>query len=169
MTKMITPRNAITAQNSSTSSHTGRRAERVVLPMPPELSDLAAGLDTRFEMEVYARFMRHLRDVPNSRMEIKILSAILFTADMMDAGEDIIAKTLVDLGLRAPRRAFPQAFLEFCDKCALRRSWDVGAGAYVPPPSITALKNFWEGAGENLFSPLPTQYAVWNEGVMISR
>lgn len=44
--------------------------DRVALPIPPAPH---IGLapedkpDTRFEMEVYARFMRHLRDVPNSR------------------------------------------------------------------------------------------------------
>ena len=54
---------------------------RIALPLPP--SSTASNAE---EMDVYARFMRHLRHVPNNRMEIKILSAIQFTADMLDYG-----------------------------------------------------------------------------------
>lgn len=146
--------------------------EQIVLPMPPALTDLGAGQDTRFEMEVYARFMRHLRNVPNSRAEIKILASIQFTADMMDVGEELVAKTLVDLGLRAPRRAFPCSFLEFCDKCILRRSWEIngGVGEFSGPPQvILALKEHWDTIGEDRFGPLPIQYAVFNESVFVSR
>lgn len=159
------PRNELNIGSSLPPSHNGRSERGVVLPMPPERSDLAAGRDTRFEMEVYARFMRHLREVPNSRMEIKILSAICFTADMLDAGEDMVAKTLVDLGLRAPRRAFPQVFLDFCDRCALRRAWSVENAVMALPPSVAALKDYWGGHRGDMFAPLPFHYAVFNEGL----
>ncbi len=155
------------------NSNQGKATEQIVLPMPPGITDLEAGQDTRFEMEIYARFMRHLRNVPNSRMEIKILSSIQFTADMMDIAEELVAKTLVDLGLRAPRKAFPGSFLDFCDKCLLRRSWESGLDARKdlsgPPKGILLLKNHWDGIGEDRFGPLPGKYAVFNEGLMVSR
>lgn len=126
--------------------------ERIVLPLPPSLGD-----DSKFEMEVYARFMRHLREVPNSRMEIKIFSAIQFTADMMDHGDALIAKLLVDMGLRAPRKAFPITFLDFADKASTRTIWNGGS----IPPSVSALKEHWHQIGEDRFaSPPKGRFAV---------
>lgn len=172
MTTTVTTQNK-TGQASTSSL--GRTTDRIILPLPPILSDLAAGQDTRFEMEVYARFMRHLRNVPNSRMEIKILSSIQFTADMLDVGDELVAKTLVDLGLRAPRKAFPGSFLEFCDKCMLRRSLEqaeaskgpIGSDMKNTPRTVLLLKDHWDNIGEDRFGPLPLQYAVYNSGVLV--
>jgi hypothetical protein len=156
------------AYSTSTASGKDRRSfspaiqaplnnERVALPLPP-----APGREANFEMEVYARFMRHLRQVPNSRMEIKILSAIQFTADMMEVGDALVAKTLADLGLRAPRKAFPVSFLDFADRAVQRRSWDTSGPA---PSSIMAMKEHWDHIGENRFAAtVRDQYAVYNEG-----
>ncbi len=129
--------------------------QRTVLPLPPP-----PGEEARFEMEVYARFMRHLRHVPNSRMDIKILSALQFTADMMDIGDALIAKTLVDLGLRAPRRAFPLTFLDFSDKALARAAWDGNA----PPAAVMALRDHWDRIGEDRFAHTErSHYAIYNE------
>lgn len=169
MTITVTVKEIKNTQPSTSSQ--GRKTEQIVLPMPPSLTDLAAGQDTRFEMEVYARFMRHLRNVPNSRMEIKILSAIRFTADMLDIGEELVAKTLVDLGLRAPRKALPATFLDFCDKCMLRRSWSTpdlaDAEACGLPPAVRMLAEHWERSNEDRFAILPVQYAVYNTGALV--
>ncbi len=172
MTITVTTQEIKTAPASTSSQ--GRTTEQIVLPMPPSLTNLAAGQDTRFEMEVYARFMRHLRNVPNSRMEIKILSSMRFTADMLDIGEELVAKTLVDLGLRAPRKAFPGTFLDFCDKCLLRRSWElsektgqISSDMGGLPPAVLAMKEHWENTGEDRFGPLPVQYAVYNTGALV--
>ncbi len=97
-------------------------SERIVLPSRPENN-------ASFEAGLYDRFIHHLRHVPNSRMEIKILSAIQFTADSIDHGDALVAKTLVDLGLRAPRKAFPVSFLEFVDRSIARQGWDLGSYA----------------------------------------
>ena len=121
--------------------------ERIALPLPPSLGD-----DTRFEMDIYARFMRHLRNVPNHKMEVKILASIKFTADAMDIGDALVAKTLTDLGLRAPRQAFPVSFLEFTDRAAQRSAWDNG----TPPASITELHEHWERIGEDRFVNMVT-------------
>ena len=89
--------------------------------------------------EIYLRFMGHMRRVPVNRVEIKVLSSIQFTADMMDCSDASIAKTLVDMGLRAPRLAFPNAFLDFIDRAMMRRGWDVGA----PSAGMLALQEQW--------------------------
>jgi hypothetical protein len=144
-----------TTSLSDLSNHDDYDKERIALPLPP-----CGEGDVRFEMDVYARFMRHLRNVPNSRMDIKILSAIQFTADMMDTGDALIAKTLVDLGLKAPRAAFPLSFLDFVDKSRMRNSWEFGA----PVPSILKLGHHWDKIGENRLSQgLPGQYTIFNE------
>lgn len=113
----------------------------IFLPLPPEEYDL------KNEMEIYARFMRHLRMVPNSNENIKILSAIQFTADLLNQSDAYIAKTLVDSGLRAPRAAFPEDYLEFVDQSCGCRQNAVGAAS----KSTRALQSHWhniEGSGK---------------------
>lgn len=123
-------------------SNDNRNESTTLLPLAPE------DKNAHTEMEIYARFMRHLRMVPNSRMEIKVLSAIQFTADMLDISDALIAKTLVDLGLRAPRKAFPSDYLEFVDKSLLRTGWEVGG----PTKSASELKLHWDKIGEDKFA-----------------
>lgn len=135
----------------------GHETARVILPLPPSASE-----DDKFEMDVYARFMRHLRMVPNSNLDMKVLSAIQFTADAMDCSEAMIAKVLVDLGLRAPRRAFPMAFLEFADRSQRRASWDQGAA----PEAVMILDHHWTQIGEACFVSMKrSKYAVQPESV----
>ncbi len=89
--------------------------------------------------EIYLRFMGHIRHVPVSRAEIKILSSIQFTADMTDNSDAYISNVLIDMGLRAPRLAFPNAFLDYADKALLRRGWDIGA----PSRALEELSDIW--------------------------
>ena len=105
----------------------------ITLPLAP------TGKGQHSEMEVYARFMRHLRLVPNSAFEIKILSSIQFTADMLDMRDDYVAKIVVDCGLRAPRKAFPARYLHHIDKSFSREAWELG---YASKP-LFELRNFW--------------------------
>lgn len=136
---------------------TGFEAENIILPLPsPDLKDNA-------ELEIYARFMRHLRLVPNSRAEIKVLSAIQFTSDMMDLGEVIVAKTLADMGLRAPRKAFPASYLDHVDRSLMRTGWDVGG----PCESSMAMKTHWDKIGEDRFAAFRKEYALAEEPVQI--
>ena len=118
-------------------------ARDVEFPLPPKDIEGQA-----FQMEIYARFMRHFRMVPNNDVAIKILSAIQFTADMMDLRDELVAKTLVDLGLRAPRRAFPQAYLAYIDTSLLRNGFDIGG----PDDSMRGLKIFWDDLREDKFA-----------------
>lgn len=126
-----------------TSTYASEADPRFQFPYP---NSTIAGQD--IELEIYARFMRHLRHVPSSRMEIKILSSIQFTADMMDVGDALVSKILVDMGMRAPRRAFPAAFLEHVDAAILRTGWDAGG----PSIAVIELKNHWDKIGEDRFA-----------------
>lgn len=144
---MVTPLNKNLKSNDNASD------SNVVLPLVPQSENMDS------EMEVYARFMRHLRLVPNSRMEIKILSAIQFTADMSDMCDALVAKILVDLGLLAPRQAFPMAYLEFIDKSFLRKSWNLGA----PNKKLTELRAYWDEIGEDKFAAFQYDLRVTHE------
>jgi hypothetical protein len=140
-----------------TSTTSLASTDNITLPIPPN-----SALD-RTDMELYARFMRHLRNVPNSRMEIKILSAIQFTADMLDHSDAHISKALVDLGLRAPRVAFPADFLKYADQALMRSGWEVGA----PSTGLHELKAYWDQIGEGKFAAFRGEYSLINEGVML--
>lgn len=129
---------------------------KVLLPLPPKG-------EAPSEMEIYARFMRHLRNVPNSRTEIKVLSAIQFTADMLDIGDALVAKTLVDCGLRAPRQSFPADYLEFIDNCLMRTGWEVGG----PSASTIELKEFWDKIGEDKFASVRREIKIAEETVFV--
>ena len=131
--------------------------EKVKLPMPPEMSE-------RQEMEIYARFMRHLRCVPNSRSAIKVLSAAQFTADMLACSDAHVAKVLVDLGLRAPRAAFSADFLRFADQSLMRSGWEVGG----PSSALLELQTFWNSIGEDRFAAFQGKFDLYeNEGALV--
>ena len=89
-------------------THQAPTQSKTVLPPPPP-----AAIREIDDLIIYERFMRHLRNIPTSRTEIKVLSAIQFTADMLGHSDAHVANTLVDFGLRAPRMAFPADFLKF--------------------------------------------------------
>lgn len=114
--------------------------DNVFLPLPP--LDDADGL----ELEIYARFMRHYRLIPSAKMEIKILSAIQFTADMVDISDAVVSKTLADMGLRAPRGAFPESYLDHVDRTTMMSEWDVGG----PTASAIDMKRFWGDIGDDV-------------------
>lgn len=121
-------------------------SDRVILPIPEISVSRDAAANT--EMEIYARFMRHLRNVANSRMEIKVLTSIQFVADMLDLPDSVVAKTLVDLGLRAPRMALPVEFLDHADASLVRDDWEVGAANRA----LRELQGHWAKIGEDRFA-----------------
>lgn len=129
----------------------------IKLPFPP--TDMKA----EFEMEVYVRFMRQLRVVPSSRPEICILAAIQYVADMMDIEDALVANTLVDLGLRAPRMAFPEAYLEFLDKIMMRDIHEIG----FISPALKELKSHWGAIGEDKFAAFKRCYPSLSEGIFV--
>lgn len=142
-----------TANISPTSTHIDFKT---LLPLPPQKDEDA-------EMEIYARFMRHLRHVPNSRTEIKVLSAIQFTADMLDYSDAHIAKVLVEMGLRAPRMAFPADYLKFADRALMRNGWDIGG----PSAALNELKSFWDRIGEDRFAAFKGEFPLVAEDAFV--
>ena len=141
----------MTGVNLKSNDNRGCGFKRVTLPLPPDLNNGQSA-----EMEIYARFMRHLRMVPNSREEIKVLSAIQFTADMMDLSDALVAKTLVCLGLRASRKALPASYLEHVDKSLMRSGWAVGG----PDGSTIDLKEYWDRTGEDPFAAARREFPL---------
>lgn len=123
--------------------HNNCQENHITLPLAPSWSGKT--MQERSEIEIYARFMRHLRLVPNKRVEIKILSAIQFTADMMNIADELVSKILVDLGLRAPRCAFPSAYLKFADDCLKTQKWDVER----PTNHLMDLRQYWNAKQNN--------------------
>ena len=134
-----------------------KREERICLPVP------SLDISEKDAQAVYAKFMRHLRHVPNSRMEIKVLSAIQFTADMLGFSDAHVSKVLVDLGLRAPRMAFPAEFLRFADNALMRSGWEVGG----PSQPLVDLKRHWDQIGEDKFAFVNGDCSVVREDIYI--
>lgn len=124
--------------------------DNIFMPLPPLDG---APKDT---LEVYARFMRHVRLAPNSNVYIKILSGIQFTADMMDMPDAMVAKMLADMGLRAPRGAFPETYLDHVDRTIMRSGWD----AQIPCESSIDMKRFWDDIGEDKFAAFQKDYPL---------
>lgn len=118
-------------------------SDRVLLPILPLA--LPTDMVAKWQVDVYARFMRHLRIVRHARMEIKILHAIQYVADVLDASDQHVAKVLVDFGLRAPRTAFPAGFVEYADGAIRRGRMDVEG----PGESLMALRAHWDIVGED--------------------
>ena len=138
-----------------TKKSNDNKVESVILHLPPQ------DLKDKVDMEIYARFMRHLRYVANSRMEVKVLSAIQFTADMMDLQDAQIARVLLDLGLRAPRLSFPVEFLEFADTARARSALEYGSAGQA----MQDLYEHWDEIGEDKFTAFKRDYKIVDEAV----
>tara|TARA_R110002126_G_scaffold13118_3_gene56784 strand:- start:307672 stop:308211 length:540 start_codon:yes stop_codon:yes gene_type:complete len=147
--------NMTSQKTDKTFKSNDNKAESVILPLPP------LDLKDKVDMEIYARFMRHLRYVANSRMEVKVLSAIQFTADMMDIQDAQVARILLDMGLRAPRLSFPNEFLEFADNARSRDNTEFGSAG----ETLQELYAHWTEIGEDQFIAVKREYAVFDEGV----
>lgn len=133
--------------------------KNIVLPLPPK------SLSANAEHAVYARFMRYLRCVPNSKVEIKVLSAVQFTADILDYSDAQVAKILVDLGLRAARLAFPAEFLAYADSALMRERYEVGG----PNEHLMALQSHWADVGEDQFAGMKRQYSMLDAEGLFAR
>ena len=144
---------ALTSPSYKTANAT---EETTALPLPPMKEQEA-------ELEIYARFMSQLRHVPNSRKGIKVLSAIQFTSDMLDYSDAHIAKVLVEMGLRAPRMAFPADYLKFADRALMRNGWDIGG----PSAALYELKSFWDSIGEDRFAAFRGDFPLIAEDAYI--
>ena len=113
----------------------------ILLPMPP------TDMGSEFEMEVYVRFMRCIRQVSSKHHDMGILVSIQFVADMINVSQVHVTKILVGLGLRAPRLAFPEAYLQTIERSSLRDMLDAG---YSDIP-LRDLRHHWQAIREDRF------------------
>ncbi|MCB1538687.1 MAG: hypothetical protein H6865_00110 [Rhodospirillales bacterium] len=111
---------------------------RIILPCLPE----SAG---PVERDIYMGFIRALREGPSRRMEVRILTAIHRAADATDNSDAYVSRVLVDLGLMAPRLAFPGDFLDHVD-ANLYRLRPLAS----PPPGYIALQAHWQAIGDEM-------------------
>lgn len=75
-------------------------------PLPPTAFSQWAD-----EMDIYVRFMRQVRTSAYTKAEHKIFSGIQVAGAATHRDDAHVAMMLIDLGLRAPRGAFPAEFL----------------------------------------------------------
>lgn len=75
---------------------------------------------SRQDYEIIQIFLNCLQLTSQIRFEGKVLSSIYRTADITNNSDAYIAKILVENGLRASRRAFPDEFLRYIDKALLK-------------------------------------------------
>lgn len=102
------------------------------------------------ERDIYMTFIRALREGPSRRMEVRIMTAIHRTADGTDNSDAYVSRVLVDMGLMAPRLAFPGDFLDHVDATLVR-----GRPLRTMPASYTALAHHWAALGEDLYALSP--------------
>jgi hypothetical protein len=99
------------------------------------------------ERDIYFGFIRALREGSSRRMEVRIMTAIHRAADVTDNSDAYVSRTLVDMGLMAPRLAFPGDFLDHVDATLVR-----GRPLRTIPASYTALAHHWAAIGEDLYA-----------------
>ena len=99
--------------------------------------------------DICIRFLRHLQVTKAQQLDHKILSAIHFTADILGHSDMHVAKVLTDLGLRAPRSAYPSDYLNFAYEALSRSVWQSGS-ARQP---LQDLALHWINLGDEIPQP----------------
>ena len=100
------------------------------------------------DRELVRIFLLRYRDIVFMREEQKILFSIEKTADLIGKSCCKVASVLVDCGLRASRRSFPQTFLDEIDTIAFRKQ---GRFTALERPAFDELVLFWQNMNENTF------------------
>lgn len=93
------------------------------------------------EIDVYVNFMGHYRNASTNSEQFKVMNAIQYAAVLMDHSDEYISKQLVDMGLRAPRYAFPIDFQSYCDRVIERQGQKIGG----PSSAMLELFDQWNG------------------------
>lgn len=94
------------------------------------------------DCEITSLFLQGYRAIQFQRDETRVLSAIGKAGDMSGHSCGVVAKTLVDQGLRAGRESFPKEFLDYMDTATLRGSLN---------HAQNDLYNFWVEQGLSPF------------------
>ena len=83
--------------------------------------------------------------------ELRVLKSIYRAADLTGNSDALVSKILVDHGLKAPRRAFPDDFLEHIDTIAMMEAKTIFSGL---SESYNRLIQFWNAIGDEFLSVL---------------
>lgn len=102
------------------------------------------------EREIVQIFLQRFRDIPFPRDEMRVMQAIEKTANLTGYSDGVIAKILVDSGLRSSRISFPQEFLSHIDLLYLKKGRRNLSRKLKQ--SYADLKDFWQRSEENKFS-----------------
>lgn len=119
----------------------------ILLPLPPLEATHQADENTKIEMDIYVRFMRCLRNVSNLRRETAILTSLQFVSDMMELPIKEVVSILVNLGLRAPRAAFPESYVKLIDQSTMQDIYDVRCTRFP----LRDLRQHWYAIGKDKF------------------
>ena len=120
--------------------------ERIIWPMPPAPDRIRPS-----EIDLYVRFMRHVRAAIITRPEMRVLSALQFVADVTGLEDSEVALQLVEMGLRAPRAAFPASFLAALDPIGHQAVFGGGAIGAGVADLLAHWKLIGEGGGGSGF------------------
>lgn len=123
----------------TTRSHTLAHTP-VILPCLPESTGPV-------ERDIYMAFIRALREGPSRRIELRVLTAIHRAADHSQNSDAYVSRVLVDMGLMAPRLAFPGDFLDHVDASVVRRR-----PLLSMPAGYVALLQHWAAIGEDVYA-----------------
>ncbi len=128
-------------------------AHHIALPRWP--------VDTTSDSDmVCSRFLRHLEALGADYPARRILRSIQFVADLFGYSDAHVAKMLVDQGLRGPRHAFPESFLDFADQALPIPDWEVG-GAGAPVQALAAL---WDALERQPLPSVRSHFSSFEEG-----
>ena len=105
------------------------------------------------DREMVAIFLHYFRDNPIHDMDRKIYNAIEKAAKLTGYDSALVAKILVECGLRSSRRGLPQTFLDYVDVQVMR---------FRACGLCAELHNFWQEAEEDpgMMAPVWTQVQV---------
>jgi len=103
------------------------------MPVPP--------VDSSPDMPYYQAFVHAMNRTKAPSIAEKLRTAIALTAELTQTSPAHIARLLVDYGLRAPRNAFPDSFVDYVESRPAPKS-------FVPVTAVDtdviALKDFWQ-------------------------
>lgn len=107
---------------------------------PPAFSlpVLDAGADT-LARHFWSQFMHEFQRQPDVNPELRIQTAIEATAQRTRSTPEAVARTLVESGLCAARKSFPEAFVAQIESRRSRPKWDLAAIT----PRQRELLDFW--------------------------
>ncbi len=103
------------------------------MPVPPN--------DNSPDFVYHQAFVHAMNRIETPTIALKLRQAIEDTADKTKTSPAHIARLLVDYGLRAPRHAFPDSFLDYIDSRPQPKLHILRAAQDM---DVTELKNFWQ-------------------------